>query len=259
MTASASEQRNMDRFSATSPRPTARGVMSDLAKDHLLQAILSGRYPPGARIVETRVAQELGMSQAPVREALRDLGALGIVEIAAFRGARVRWPTAAELHEAFEVRAELEVLGANLALPRLREPDFEGLAGYVYQMRQATRAGDAYAQATADTAFHQHIIDVAGNGTLTRVWRTLEPFSRTYITMVAPGVDRLRIADLHVPVVEALRSRDPRRTEQAVRQHFSEAAAMLGRLWTDPDLSTVTPHPHALTLTAQARASLGAP
>ncbi|MGZ6378497.1 MAG: GntR family transcriptional regulator, partial [Candidatus Limnocylindrales bacterium] len=73
----------------------SRSVLSDQVKDRLLQAILEGRYPPGARIVETRVARELGTSQAPVREALRDLEALGVVEIHAFRGARVRHPTKA--------------------------------------------------------------------------------------------------------------------------------------------------------------------
>ena len=74
------------------PAETAisRSVLSDAVKDRLLEAILDGRYPPGSRIVETRVARELGTSQAPVREALRDLEALGVVEIAAFRGARVR-------------------------------------------------------------------------------------------------------------------------------------------------------------------------
>jgi len=74
-------------------RPIARSVLSGQVKDRLLQEIMIGHYPPGARIVETRVARELGTSQAPVREALRDLEALGVVEINAFRGARVRHPT----------------------------------------------------------------------------------------------------------------------------------------------------------------------
>ena len=82
----------------------SRSVLSDQVKDRLLQAILDGRYPPGARIVETRVAREFGTSQAPVREALRDLEAIGVVETTAFRGARVRRPSAAELLEAFAIR-----------------------------------------------------------------------------------------------------------------------------------------------------------
>ena len=150
----------------------SRSVLSDQVKDRLLQAILAGRYPPGARIVETRVARELGTSQAPVREALRDLEALGVVETTAFRGARVRRPSAAELLEAFAIRAELESLAARLAIPRLTDADIDELDGYVTEMQRAANAGDTHAEATADAAFHGRIVEMAANSTLLRVWRT---------------------------------------------------------------------------------------
>src|SRR5512143_60372 len=201
----------------------SRSVLSDQVKDRLLQAILDGRYPPGARIVETRVARELGTSQAPVREALRDLEGLGVVETTAFRGARVRRPSADELLEAFAVRSALESLAARLAILTLRDEDIERLAGYVDQMRAAADSGDTYAEATADAAFHGRIVEAAGNATLTRVWRTLETFSRTYITIVAPGADRRRIADEHVPVLDALRRRDPDLADAVIDRHFGNA------------------------------------
>ena len=103
-----------------------RSVLSEQVKGRLLQAILDGRYPPGARIVETRVAKEFGTSQAPVREALRDLEALGVVETAPFKGARVRQPTTEELLEAFEVRAILEGHGAVLAMENITDADLDG-------------------------------------------------------------------------------------------------------------------------------------
>ena len=105
----------------------SRSVLSDQVKDRLLKAILDGQYQPGARIVETRVARELGTSQAPVREALRDLEALGVVETTAFRGARVRRPSAAERLEGFAIRAELESLGARLAIPHLTDEDVDSI------------------------------------------------------------------------------------------------------------------------------------
>ena len=209
----------------------SRSVLSDQVKDRLLQAILDGRYPLGARIVETQVARELGTSQAPVREALRDLEALGVVETAAFRGARVRRPSADELLEAFVIRAELESLGARLAIPRLTDEDLQVLAAYVDEMRRAAESGDYHAEATADASFHSRIVELAGNATLLRVWRTLEPYSRTYITMVVPGLDRLRIAHLHAPIFEALRLRDPKLAVAVMHEHFSETAAMLADLW----------------------------
>src|SRR5512146_1459361 len=101
----------------------SRSVLADQVKDHLLQSILSGRYPPHSRIVETRIARELGTSQAPVREALRGLEALGVVEILPFRGARVRRPSAEELLEAYAVRFSLEALAARLAIPAVTDDD----------------------------------------------------------------------------------------------------------------------------------------
>ncbi len=215
----------------TTDAAISRSVLSDQVKDRLLQAILDGRYPPGARIVETRVARELGTSQAPVREALRDLEALGVVETTAFRGARVRRPSAAELLEAFAIRAELESLGARLAIPRMTDEDLDDLAGYVREMQRAADVDDTHAEAAADAAFHGRIVELAGNATLERVWRTLEPFSRTYITIVAPGADRRRIADEHSPVLDALRRRDPALAVEVLHQHFARAAAMLGTHW----------------------------
>ena len=232
----------------------SRSVLSDQVKDHLLQAILDGRYPPGARIVETRVARELGTSQAPVREALRDLEALGVVETLAFRGARVRRPSAAELLEAFVVRSALESLGARLAIPRLTDDDLVRLRLLVDEMQRHADEGDAHAEAQADAAFHKGIIELSGNGTLMRVWRTLEPFSRTYITLGVPGADRRRIADEHVPVLEALRARDPDLAVEVLHRHFDDAAAGLARRWTD-DAAPAVPS-SAAVLRAAAEASL---
>ena len=209
----------------------SRSVLSDQVKDRLLQAILDGRYPPGSRIVETRAAREFGTSQAPVREALRDLEALGVVEIAAFRGARVRHPSTDELLEAYVVRSSLETLGVRLALPQLTPDDLAELEGCLDAMRRAADAQDAHAEATADTRFHGRLIEIAGNATLERVWRRLEPFSRTYLTMITPGADRRRIANLHEPVLDALRAGSADGAATAIERHFSVARMMLGTPW----------------------------
>ena len=213
----------------------SRSVLSDTVRDRLLEAILDGRYPPGSRIVETRAAREFGTSQAPVREALRDLEALGVVEISPFRGARVRRPSREELLEAYVVRSELEALVVRLATPRLTDDDLERLAGYLEAMHRAAAAGDVVGEASADASFHGHLVDVAGNGTLKRVWGMLEPYSRTYITIAVAGADRQLIAGLHGPVLEALRARDATLADAAIRHHFADAKDMLAGLWTDPE------------------------
>jgi DNA-binding GntR family transcriptional regulator len=223
-----------------------RSVLSDQVKGRLLQAILDGRYPPGARIVETRVAREFGTSQAPVREALRDLEGLGVIEVTAFRGARVRHPSRTELLEAFEVRAILETHGARLALDHVQEADLARLDELVDQMREAAGADDPYTEAMADAAFHGHVMRLSGNATLERVWRTLEPFLRTYITIASAGVDRQAIAARHAPLVVALRLGDPDAVQAAVEHHFELAARSLASGWSDSPSQPVVDSHHEL-------------
>lgn len=213
------------------PALISRAVLADQVKDRLLEDILAGRYPSSGRIIETRVARELGTSQAPVREALRGLEALGVVEILPFRGARVRRPSTSELLESYAVRTVLEVLAARLAVPRLTDADLVELASLVAAMERAARDGDHHAVATADAAFHEQIVRIAGNATLHRVWRSLEPFSRTYLTLVVPGADPRWTASLHPPVLEALRQRDPDRVVDALQHHFAEVGEKLGHDW----------------------------
>ena len=140
----------------------SRSVLADQVKDRLLQDILAGRYPPESRIVETRVARELGTSQAPVREALRGLEALGVVEILPFRGARVRRPTTPELLEAYAVRSELEALGARLGVPRMTDADLADLEALGAEMQRAAATGDRHEVAVADASFHARLLALAG-------------------------------------------------------------------------------------------------
>jgi DNA-binding GntR family transcriptional regulator len=211
----------------------SRSVLAEQVKDRLLQDILAGRYAPHSRIVETRVARELGTSQAPVREALRGLEALGVVEILPFRGARVRRPSTHELLEAYAVRSALEVLGARIAVPLLTDEDIAGLEALWEAMQRGAESGDRHGVAVADAAFHGRIMELAENRTLLRVWGSLEPYSRTYLTLVAPGSDPQWTAGLHGAIIEALRARDVDAVVDALRHHFAEVEAHLAADWAD--------------------------
>ena len=212
-----------------------RRVLADQVKDRLLDGILNGHYPPDSRIVETQVARELGTSQAPVREALRGLEALGVVEITPFRGARVRRLSKREILEAYVVRSSLEALGARLAVPRMTDVDVAELAGQLEAMRAAARASDGHAVAEADARFHGRIVELADNGALLKVWRSLEPFSRTYLSLAVPGADLQWSADLHGPIVAALERRETQAVVDALRRHFDEVRENMSRRWPDDD------------------------
>ena len=216
---------------AAMTRTLARSVLADQVKERLLEDILAGRYPPESRIVETQVARELGTSQAPVREALRGLEALGVVEIMPFRGARVRRPSRREVIEAYAVRSAIEAFGAGLAATRLSDADLADLAESLAAMRAAAERADGHAVAAADARFHERIVQAADNGMLEKVWRSLEPFSRTYLTLSVPGADLAWSADLHGPILAALERRDGDAVVEALRRHFDQVRADMAARW----------------------------
>jgi DNA-binding GntR family transcriptional regulator len=207
--------------------PFIRSNLREQIKDVLLQRILDGDYVPGARIVETRIAQELGVSQAPVREALRDLEQLGCIVHEPFRGCSVRAFSAEDLIEAFPVRAALEALAARLAADRITESELLDLADLLDTMRAAAARADAHDQSRANASFHATIVRAARNATLERQWSFLEPFSRTYISVSQPGLDLRALSDRHVPILEALRARDGEAAAAAMHKHLMEAAQLL--------------------------------
>ncbi|HEY7025753.1 MAG TPA: GntR family transcriptional regulator [Candidatus Limnocylindrales bacterium] len=209
--------------------PLARSVLSAQVKDKLLRWILEGELPPGSRVIETRVARRLGTSQAPVREALRDLATLGLVEMHPFRGARVRQPAAEELIEAMEVRGELEAIAARQAARAVDETTLREMRALIDRMRLCADAGDAHGQALANSEFHTLVINASGNRTVQRLWEILEPFARTYLTATVPGADLHWLAERHVAIVDALESRDSERAAEQMRVHARQAEETVER------------------------------
>ncbi len=207
--------------------PLEREVLSERVKERILTWILEGELAPGSRIVETRVARQLGMSQAPVREALRGLATLGFVEMEPYRGSRVRKPTKEEMTQAIEVRAELEGLAGKLAAERRSEACLDDLERLYAEMVEAAERGDAHDHAVKNTEFHARVVEAAHNRTLMRVWSMLEPFSRTYVTATMPGIDLHWLAKRHRELIDAIRDQDADRAQEGMRVHAAEAADLI--------------------------------
>jgi DNA-binding GntR family transcriptional regulator len=210
----------------SSPRPVSRVVLREQVKELVLERILDGTYAPGDRLVETRIAQELGTSQAPVREALRELELLRLVESLPFRGARVREIQRAELAEVYPIRAALEELAAVAACPRI-DGDVAVLEAELRAMRDAAARGDLHAQVEHDAAFHRAIVERCGNATLIEVWSSLGIHARTLLTALTAGVEPAEIVEMHVPIVEAFRERDARKAGRVLRRHVEHFGELL--------------------------------
>jgi DNA-binding GntR family transcriptional regulator len=187
-------------------------------KEVLLERILNGAYQPGERIVETRVAREFRVSQRPVREALREVESLRLVVSQPFVGVCVRAITAQELGEIYPVRSALEEVGARTAAVRLAG-DVDALERELEEMRRIAATEAVHDFMLHDVQFHRLIVDGSGNRTLSELWTSLHVEARTMITFIRYG-DLRSIAESHVPILEALRARDPERSSAALREHF---------------------------------------
>lgn len=221
--------------------PVEREVLSSQVKDRILTWILHGDLPPGSRLVETRLARQLGTSQAPVREALRDLASLGFIDTQPYKGSWVRKPSKEELIEAVQVRAELEGLAARLAAERRSDQCVVDLERLLAEMAETADRGDAHDQAVKTTAFHARIVDAAGNSTLKRHWEMLEPFSRTYVTTSGIGIDLTYLSSRHQGLLDAIRDRDPKLAQERAKAHAEEVIEMLED-FEHPELEEATPN-----------------
>jgi DNA-binding GntR family transcriptional regulator len=208
-----------------------RVVLREQVKEVLLARILDGVYAPGDRLVEIQLAGELGVSQAPVREALRELETLRFVFSEPFKGTRVRGVSREEVVEIYPVRAALEGLAARLAAVGLRG-EVDPLRDLFEAMLRAAEAGDLREQVALDVAFHRRIVEAAGNRTLLETWASLRIEARTLITFLKADIDLLDLAETHRPVLEALADRDPDRAETSLRRHV-ESFGELIRLRTE--------------------------
>jgi DNA-binding GntR family transcriptional regulator len=200
----------------TSPIP--RLTLSRQIRDGLIRRIVSGELDPGERLVETKIAEDFGTSQAPVREALRELEGIGMVETRPRRGTFVRHFIQQTLRESYVVRAALEEAATRLALPAGTLP-VDALRADVTAMREAAARGDVQAVGSASVSFHRHVIDAAHNGLLKHAWEALQIEARTAVTLLAVEPDLHEVAEEHDELLAVLLSGDLARACRLTRDH----------------------------------------
>jgi DNA-binding GntR family transcriptional regulator len=194
-------------------------LLSTGVKRLLLERIISGYYKPGERIVELRLAKEQGISQSPIREALRDLAAIGLVDIHSRRGASVRLLTGPELSDISVVRSEIDALAARIAAPLFTDESLGELQASYDEMAACKASGDIFGLSQADAQFHRIIAGATANRAIERVLDQLEPLARTFITLTMPEIDLDSIMHEHRGILTALRDRDPELAAARARAH----------------------------------------
>lgn len=204
--------------------------------------VLRGDVPVGTRLRQEALAEEFGVSRTPVREALRQLQATGLVELLPNRGAVVRGPSAREIREAYEVRAELEGLAARLAAERISDRDLVRLreAQTLFRKsvttliaRRARRSmpwKDESVWVQANDLFHQAILDAAGNGRLNHTIADLHrSFPRDLTWTALSQSSRLleENVDQHDAILEAIERRNPEEARRRMVDHVRSAGELV--------------------------------
>lgn len=185
-----------------------RVCMRDRIRDALLARILDGTYPAGLQLKELTLAREFNVSQAPIREALRELEGTGLVTSERYRGTRVRGTDPVEMRESYELRLMMELRAIERSLP-LTPAMIEKLQSAVNCMTDAVARGDSESYIDWALRFHRGIVEVGGNGTFLKLWDSLHWDVRGRITLrrlAARGAGLAPLVAMHGDLMNSLRA-----------------------------------------------------
>lgn len=197
-------------------------VLREEIKNHLADAIMNKELKPGDRIIEMSIAKKYGVSQAPVREALRDLEKMGIVVTENYKGTYVRELTITDLKNVYEVRAELEGLAIRRVAANPTPFLIEQLQKIYQEMLLESLKGDTKKQILIDIDFHRLIVKASKNDILERTWETLSIPHWTFFGIYLLRKEREDLVVRHEPIIQAIKDRDPKEAERLMRNHFLE-------------------------------------
>ena len=197
-------------------------------EDRLREAIVTGRFQPSERLVETDLTRVLGVGRSAVRTALARLEHEGLVEHERHRGARVRLVGVEEAVEILEARAVLEGLAARHAALRAMPSDVEGLREILDEMRARLDVGDLLGASEENVVLHRRLLEISAHATATRLIATLKSqlVRFQYRTIMLPGRSEHSF-DEHKAIVDAVAAGDPDGAEGAMRTHLSRVAEAL--------------------------------
>jgi len=212
-------ERSLLRIKLDSFRP-----LGEMVYESLRDAIVNQALKPGERLMETELADEMGVSRTPVREAIRKLELEGYVVMIPRKGAYVAGLSIKDINEVFEIRGALEALAAGLAASRATEEEIEEMELNLALEANHFESSDLLKTIEEDTKFHELIYKASRNNRLLGMIKELREQVQRFrtTTLAVPG--RLKFAlDEHRKIVEAIAARDVGRAQRAAREHIESA------------------------------------
>ena len=202
-----------------------RKVFREEIRNTIREAIFKGELRPGDRIIETYWAKEMGVSQGPVREAIRDLEALGLVETVPFKGSRVRSLTEKDIQDNYSVRICLESKSIRDAINVLTDEQMndltEQLKGILTQMDECANRGDLREFTDCDTAFHRAIINATGNEVLLKLWEQCNMRNWFVVSALTDADSLKQLQSSHQILFSEICARDEMAATATIERHLT--------------------------------------
>jgi len=202
--------------------------LRELVLDAIRNAIMNGSLQPRERLMEIQLAEELGVSRTPIREALRKLELEGFIVMVPRKGAYVADLTFKDIADVFEIRAALEGLAAGLAAERITEEELESMERLLVGKQEAITSGDIDRLVEVDTSFHELLYKASRNERLANIISNLrEQIQRFRLTSLSfPGRNKESLQE-HKQLVEAIQSRDSQLARHLAQEHIENAENVL--------------------------------
>ncbi|MEA4924787.1 MAG: GntR family transcriptional regulator [Syntrophomonadaceae bacterium] len=202
--------------------------LRELVLDAIRSAIMNGTLQPRERLMEIQLAEELGVSRTPIREALRKLELEGFIVMVPRKGAYVSDLSFKDIADVFEIRAALEGLAAGLAAERITEDELERMERLLVEKQEAILQDDIDKLVEVDTKFHELMYQSSRNVRLSTIISNLrEQIQRFRLTSLSyPGRNKLSLEE-HKKIVEAIQARDYQSARQLAQEHIENAENVL--------------------------------
>jgi DNA-binding GntR family transcriptional regulator len=198
--------------------------LREIVFESLREAIINGHLKPGERMMEIQLAEEMGVSRTPIREAIRKLELEGFVVMIPRKGAYVAGISLKDIADVFEIRVALEGLAAALAAERMTEAELEELERILVKKAEAVEANDLEEVVEADTEFHDLLYKSSRNQRLSQIISNLrEQIQRFRATSLADPRRMRESLEEHKKIVEALSERNIATAQAAAQEHIENA------------------------------------
>lgn len=204
--------------------------------DALRDAIVHGDLKPGQPIVEAELAAQLGVSRAPIREALQILNSEGLLETVPYRGTTVRRLTRVDIEELYSLRSVLETFAIRRIIAHGEPGDVERLRKHFEGMLAMADLGDLKRLNEIDRAFHDTLIELSRHSLLMSTWNGVALRVRQVMALLNErNTDLTQIAYNHLPIIEAIADRDEERAVMLIEKHIAATGGLIAEGWDDEE------------------------